>query len=73
MYIDDNLLSTAFRNECAVTQKIDLMMAKKSTPDDRQEGIKMPQIYYHKQLKAFADAIEPTPMQESWIENIIEV
>lgn len=57
-----------------MTQKIDLMMAKKSTPDDRQEeGHKMPRIYYHKQLRAFADAVEPTPMQESWIENIIEV
>lgn len=33
----------------------------------------MPQIYYHKQLKAFADMREPTPMQESWIKNIIGV
>lgn len=65
--------STVFRNECAVTQKIDLMMAGKSTPVDRQEEVKMPQIYYRKQLKGYANAIEPTPMQESWIENIIEV
>lgn len=48
-------------------------MARKSTPADQHEELKMPQIYYHKQLKAFADTIEPTPMQESWIENIIEV
>jgi len=48
-------------------------MAGKSTPSDRQEEHKMPQIYYHKLLKGFADAIEPTPMQESWIENIFEV
>lgn len=61
------------RNECAITQKIDLMIARKSTPADQHEELKMPQIYYRKQLKAFADTIEPTPMQESWIENIIEV
>jgi len=48
-------------------------MAGKSMPSDRQEEHKMPQIYYHKLLKGFADAIEPTSMQESWIENIIEV
>lgn len=48
-------------------------MTKKSGLVDRQDEHKMPQIYYHKQLKKFADAIEPTPMQESWIENIIEV
>lgn len=48
-------------------------MARKCGPTDRDEGLQMPQIYYHKQLKAFADAIEPTPMQESWIANIIEV
>lgn len=49
------------------------MMAGKSMPADRQEEVKMPQIYYHKQLMGFANTIEPTPMQESWIENIIEV
>jgi len=49
------------------------MMAGKPTPSERQETPKMPQIYYHKLLKEFADTIEPTPMQESWIENIIEV
>lgn len=48
-------------------------MARKSMPANRQEELKMPQIYYHKQLKEFANAIDPTPMQESWIENIIEV
>ncbi|VVC44482.1 Dynein heavy chain, domain-2,Dynein heavy chain domain,Dynein heavy chain, P-loop containing D4 domain,P- [Cinara cedri] len=61
-----------YMNECAVTQKIDLMMAKKSIPVSRQEELKMPQINYHKQLRDFANAIEPTPMQESWIENIID-
>lgn len=59
------------RNECAVTQKIDLMMAKKSIPVE--EELKMPQINYHKQLRDFANAIEPTPIQESWIENIKDV
>jgi hypothetical protein len=49
------------------------MMARKSTPAGRQEEVKMPQIYYHKLLRGFADEVEPTPMQESWIENILEV
>lgn len=49
------------------------MMAGKSMTTDCQDVHKMPQIYYRKQLKGFANAIEPTPMQESWIENIIEV
>lgn len=48
-------------------------MARKYMSADHQEELKKPQIYYHKQLKEFANAIEPTPMQESWIENIIEV
>lgn len=42
-------------------------------PTDRLEETKMPQAYYRKLLKGFAEAVEPTPMQESWIENIIEV
>jgi len=48
-------------------------MARKSIPVDRQDEVKMPQIYYRKQLKGYANAIVPTPIQESWIENIIEV
>jgi len=74
--IDDLCFCTyyvLYRDECAVTQKIDLMMTGKSTPAGRQDEHKMPQIYYRKLLKGFADAVEPTPMQETWIENIIEV
>lgn len=48
-------------------------MAGKSIAVDRKDEVKMPQIYYRKQLKGYANAIEPTPIQESWLENIIEV
>lgn len=48
-------------------------MAKKSEQEPVKEGIPMPQIYYHKQLIGFVEAIEPIPIQESWIENIIKV
>lgn len=50
-----------------------MMMAGKSAPTDRQEERKMPQAYYRKLIRGFANTVEPTPMQESWIENIIEV
>lgn len=62
-----------YSDECTVTQKIDLMMAGKPVPTNYQDEPKMPQAYYRKLLKGFADAVEPTPMLESWIENIIEV
>ncbi|XP_050424534.1 uncharacterized protein LOC126835771 [Adelges cooleyi] len=61
-----------YMNECAVTQKIDVMMTRTSLPPERIEVIKMPQSYYHKQLKAFADAMDPTPIHQSWIEHITE-
>lgn len=67
------ILLVTCRDECAVTQKIDLMMAGKAAPADRHDEQKMPQAYYRKLIKGFVNAVGPTPMQESWMENIIEV
>lgn len=68
------LLSTALRCERAERQLNDLSKAKKYEPPDHQdENIDMPQIYYHKYLLRCAEAVEPIPMQQSWIENILKV
>ncbi|XP_050526602.1 dynein axonemal heavy chain 12 isoform X2 [Daktulosphaira vitifoliae] len=60
-----------YMNECAVIQKIDLMVSRQHLPAKHQDIIKRPQLYYHKKLKEFADSVEPTPLHESWILNII--
>lgn len=69
----DVILLAVCRDECAVTQKIDLMMAGKAAPADRHDEQNMSQAYYRKLIKGFVNAVGPTPMQESWMENIIEV
>jgi len=68
------LLSAVLRCERAERQINDLSKATKSEPPDHQdENIDMPQIYYHRYLLKCAEAVEPVPMQKSWIENILKV
>lgn len=67
-------MSTVLRCERAERQINDLSKAKKSKPPDLQnENIDMPQMYYHRYLLRCAEAVEPVPMQKSWIENILKV
>eukprot|EP00102_Acyrthosiphon_pisum_P027861 XP_016665071.1 PREDICTED: uncharacterized protein LOC107885876 [Acyrthosiphon pisum] len=62
-----------FMCERAERQINALSKAKKSKPPDNQdENIDMPQIYYHKYLLKCAESVEPVPMQKSWIENILK-
>lgn len=63
-----------FRSERAERQINDLLKTNKSKlPDHQHKDVDMPQIYYHKYLLRCAEAVEPVPMQKSWIENILKV
>lgn len=73
-YIFVLFFSRLNRNERATREKNAMIAAaKKTKATDRHKGIDMPQVYYHKKLIEFVDAMEPTPMRATEIENIIEV
>lgn len=68
------LFFIALRGECAERQPNASLKTKESEiPDHRDEDIDLPQIYYYKNLLRCAEAVEPVPMQKSWIENILKV
>lgn len=77
----NNIITYIFIHNCpllrcerAERQINNLSMSKKSEPPDHQdENIYMPQMYYHRYLLKCAEAVEPVPMQKSWIENILKV
>lgn len=50
-----------------------LLTAEKPELTECQRGIDRSEVYYHKRLIQFADALQPNPIPESWIKRITEV
>lgn len=50
-----------------------LLTAEKPELAECQRGIDRSEVYYHKRLIKFADALQPNPIPESWIKRITEV
>lgn len=65
-----------FRVERVLRQKTNMVESYKSNKSDWQrihENLEKFQISYKEQLFKFIEDLEPIPMQESWVENIIQV
>jgi len=65
-----------FRLERVVRQKGRLTKTKMPSKPDWQETMEtldITQTCYQRQLIKFIEHLEPNPMQESWVENIIKV
>lgn len=65
-----------FRVERVLRQKTNMAESYKSNKSDWQrihENLEKFQISYKEQLFKFIEDLEPIPMQESWVENIIQV